>query len=397
LCANCRRVFHAFLDDTPAGPDHPALVEETTSEPVAESLFAPALAFADVPMELPRDGEAPPATVLKELLDVETGPAAVPAHGAPMKAETIEGPTDEPAARPEPVKPEAASALSAGSRIAPSETKPPAPRPVPPVGASTRAGSPAQSRRGTASLVGVVAAVALGVAIGMGVGAYWLRMRTERDAQRAETTAPASTVAERVTDRVEARRAATKARAEIRAPAATEPNAADGTARLASNVAPPRPQPKLTRQVPALAPAPPVVFAPAPRVELAVREAEPPAPPEAVATAPAVAPVASAAPLRPFFETKDVNESPQVASRVEPQLPGELRARAPSDVVVVRLLVSQTGHPYSVSLLRRSKAGQSLDDAVVTAVKQWTFSPARKKGEAVSCWLNVGVPIGGVN
>ena len=80
---------------------------------------------------------------------------------------------------------------------------------------------------------------------------------------------------------------------------------------------------------------------------------------------------------------------------MEPQVPAE--ARGLSDIVVVRLLVSQTGHPSSVSLLRKSKAGQPLDDAVVAAVKQWTFSPARKKGEAVSCWLNVGVPVGRAN
>ncbi len=78
-------------------------------------------------------------------------------------------------------------------------------------------------------------------------------------------------------------------------------------------------------------------------------------------------------------------------------MPADLQARGLNDVVVVRLLVSQSGHPSSLSLLRKSKAGQSLDDAVVAAVKQWTFSPARKKGEAVSCWLNVGVPVGRAN
>jgi len=108
-------------------------------------------------------------------------------------------------------------------------------------------------------------------------------------------------------------------------------------------------------------------------------------------------PAPSTAPLRPFFETMDVNESPQVTSRVEPQLPDDLRPRELNDIVVVHLLVSQSGHPSSLSLLRRSKAGRSLDDAVLAAVKQWTFSPARKKGEAVSCWLNVGVPVGRVN
>jgi hypothetical protein len=38
--------------------------------------------------------------------------------------------------------------------------------------------------------------------------------------------------------------------------------------------------------------------------------------------------------------------------------------------------------------------GRPLDEAVVAAVTQWTFSPARKRGEAVSCWYNIGVPLG---
>ena len=127
-----------------------------------------------------------------------------------------------------------------------------------------------------------------------------------------------------------------------------------------------------------------------------VRElvAPPPPPPVVVTPAPAVA---SIEPQRPFFEPKDVNEQPAVANRVEPRLPDELKTRDISEVLVVRLLVSQTGHPSSISLLRRSKTGQSLDDAVVAAIKQWTFSPARKKGETVSCWMNLGVPVGRAN
>jgi protein TonB len=34
----------------------------------------------------------------------------------------------------------------------------------------------------------------------------------------------------------------------------------------------------------------------------------------------------------------------------------------------------------------------ALDSAAVAAVKRWRFSPARRRGEAVNCWLNVGVP-----
>jgi TonB family protein len=122
----------------------------------------------------------------------------------------------------------------------------------------------------------------------------------------------------------------------------------------------------------------------------------------APAPAPVPRPVAaegtrSAAPAAPagrFFEQRDVDESPAIATRIDPKLPGDVPARLRNDIVIVRLLVSQSGHPFRVSLLRKSKAGPSVDDAVVAAVTRWTFSPARKRGEAVSCWLNVAVPLG---
>jgi TonB family protein len=121
------------------------------------------------------------------------------------------------------------------------------------------------------------------------------------------------------------------------------------------------------------------------------------APPPVAEVVAAPAPAAPAAPVAPFFETTDVNEAPQVAKRVEPQLPQELRGRPVNEILVVRILVSQSGHPFRVSLLRRSKAGPSLDSAVIEAVNRWAFLPAKRRGEPVSCWLNMGVPVGQSN
>lgn len=98
-----------------------------------------------------------------------------------------------------------------------------------------------------------------------------------------------------------------------------------------------------------------------------------------------------------FFERSDVDQAPQVATRVEPQLPADLAAGAQNDVVVVRVLVSRTGHPFRINLLRGSRLGRSADEAVVAAVTQWTFSPATKRGEPVNCWYNIGVPLGRTN
>ncbi len=140
---------------------------------------------------------------------------------------------------------------------------------------------------------------------------------------------------------------------------------------------------RLASPVPAPAP---VAAAPAPEV----------APPPPVA-APEPKPEAPAAPIGQFFETRDVNEAPKIATKVEPQVPDDLRDRPLNEIVIVRVLVTQTGHAHMVNLLRRSKAGPSLDNAIVAAVKQWTFVPARKRGEAVSCWYHVGVPVNRAN
>ena len=111
--------------------------------------------------------------------------------------------------------------------------------------------------------------------------------------------------------------------------------------------------------------------------------------PEPVAPPPAPEP---AAPIGPFFQVNQVNQPPQVVSRVEPDLPTDVQG-AVNDVVIVKVLVSQAGEPAIVNLVRRSRSGPALDDAVVAAVKRWTFAPAKKRGEPVSCWFHVGVPV----
>jgi TonB family protein len=107
----------------------------------------------------------------------------------------------------------------------------------------------------------------------------------------------------------------------------------------------------------------------------------------------APAPPPPAAPVGPFFESREVDRAPQVTSRIEPQVPESLQGQTLNEILIVRVLVSQAGQPALVSLLRRSKSGSLLDAAVIEAVKQWTFSPAIKRGQPVSCFLNVGVPV----
>ena len=166
-------------------------------------------------------------------------------------------------------------------------------------------------------------------------------------------------------------------------PAATAPKPV-ASAKPARPAAPP-PKPVRAQNARAVAaPAPALAAAPLPVAAPPVREV--------VAATPA--PAEKATPVGPFFETKDVSEQPRVAGRVEPRLPADLKGKNVHEIVIVRALVSQNGHPSRVSVLRKSKAGPQLDDVVVAAVNQWTFSPAKKKGEPVSCWFNFGVTVG---
>jgi periplasmic protein TonB len=138
------------------------------------------------------------------------------------------------------------------------------------------------------------------------------------------------------------------------------------------------------RVVPVVAPAaPPATLAPVPA-----------SPTAAVAVN---SPRASAPPVGRLFERKDVDQPPQVATRVAPKLPANVPDHMRNGTVVVRVLVSRTGHASSVSLLRGSMLGRSSDEAVIAAVTQWTFSPAKKQGEPVNCWFNIGVPLAQAN
>jgi periplasmic protein TonB len=216
------------------------------------------------------------------------------------------------------------------------------------------------------------------------VGAYWVRPQappapiTAREEQQAPVVASGVTA---VAKRQPTALTPPAEQTQNRNPPASPTSARTKPTTVVARAKDVRSSTLSTRQV-AAAPAPePVLEAPAPVV------VAPSAPEVVVSTPPA------AAPSGQFFETTDVSESPQVTKRVEPQLPDELRNRQLSEILVVRILVSQSGHPYRISLLRKSKTGPQLDNAVIAAVNQWTFSPAKRRGEAVSCWLNLGVPV----
>jgi serine/threonine-protein kinase len=103
-------------------------------------------------------------------------------------------------------------------------------------------------------------------------------------------------------------------------------------------------------------------------------------------------PAATAGPAGRVYISTEVDERPQVVRQVPPVYPEGAIALRVQDVVVLTVLVGPTGRPEDIQVLRGSQKASALDAAAVTAVRQWEFSPAKKNGQPVPCWFNVGVP-----
>lgn len=105
--------------------------------------------------------------------------------------------------------------------------------------------------------------------------------------------------------------------------------------------------------------------------------------------APPPAPVVPARPRGPITLPEDA-ERPRPVHQIEPEIPAELRsAGVPQVRIVLRVTLDEEGNVTDVSVLR----GHPLmpDANVVSAVRQWRFSPARIDGEAVAAIITLPV------
>jgi TonB family protein len=112
--------------------------------------------------------------------------------------------------------------------------------------------------------------------------------------------------------------------------------------------------------------------------------AEPTAAPTAVPTA--VAEIRVAPPESPG----EPETPPKILRVVKPTYPQlALRARI-RGIVLLRVLVSETGAPEQIEVLKG--VGGGLTEAAVSAVRRWTFEPARRNGQPVKSWTTVPIP-----
>jgi protein TonB len=95
---------------------------------------------------------------------------------------------------------------------------------------------------------------------------------------------------------------------------------------------------------------------------------------------------AETSPAPPVAETANM----KVNRRVDPIYPPQSRRAGEEGTGVYRVLVDANGRPLEVSVLN-SSGFPRLDEAALTAIKKWSFSPAMQAGQAVQSWTRVQV------
>jgi TonB family protein len=130
-------------------------------------------------------------------------------------------------------------------------------------------------------------------------------------------------------------------------------------------------------------------------------ERPPPTPAPAVAVAAAPGPVSVAAASDPpaapaairegsLMAIEEIDTPPRIATLVKPVYPPlALKARI-GGLVVLRVLVSEKGQPQEIQVVRKAPAG--LDEAAVSAVRRWTFTPPLEAGVPVRTWMTIPIP-----
>ena len=90
------------------------------------------------------------------------------------------------------------------------------------------------------------------------------------------------------------------------------------------------------------------------------------------------------------FESGQVDQPPQVISRVPPVYPYSAKRRGVTGEVVVRFLVDIQGRVQRLKVMESTPAG-IFDKCVHQAVTKWRFKPGVFQGRAVPTWVVVPI------
>jgi periplasmic protein TonB len=168
-----------------------------------------------------------------------------------------------------------------------------------------------------------------------------------------------------------------------------------------------RPSPASSRQADTAAPRGPAEPAPVPVATSASaqetgppdgRESSAPSPEPQSATPSSTAAAAppAPAPAPPIVHEgdlvgiSDVDVAPTALHVVKPTYPPFALQLRVSGTVILDVLISEKGQVLQVHVIRGVRAG--VTEAALSAVRQWTFTPARKHGKAVRTWMVIPMP-----
>jgi protein TonB len=86
-----------------------------------------------------------------------------------------------------------------------------------------------------------------------------------------------------------------------------------------------------------------------------------------------------------------VDQPPEIRTRIPPEYPERAQQREIEGRVVVAVLVGVDGQVQQLQINESTPPGV-FDDAVLAAVRQWTFEPAQYQGNPVETWVNIPIP-----
>ncbi len=94
---------------------------------------------------------------------------------------------------------------------------------------------------------------------------------------------------------------------------------------------------------------------------------------------------------KPAADVPVVDEMPKPVKTVPPVYPESARKRQQQGTVFVQAKVLKSGKVGTVKVIEGKGVAPDLDQAAVSAVKQWEFRPAMLKDKPVEAWVVVPI------
>lgn len=95
--------------------------------------------------------------------------------------------------------------------------------------------------------------------------------------------------------------------------------------------------------------------------------------------------------LEDVIMTEDAVDTPPIARNVAVPYPERAKQRQLEGQVIVSVHIDEQGKVLNVQILESDPPGV-FDAAVMEASKNWSFTPAKYKGQGVDTWVNIPLP-----